>query len=326
MGRRSILIRAIGFLPYSRAVTVETRGTSLGVVALHAAATILPELEVTGASMSDDGVFLVPFQPSRAQDPPVVSSRVRPLGLSEIGDFGYGDLLCNRTSKPVATRIDDGATGRVLYSDGTVWTKYVRRPVGDCVRDWPIKFGGVAIGAAASPRGWVVATEDSAGSMHLRGFGDLSRPLWSIPLRTLLGATIEVKKVMLAPAGGGVTVSLTESPFSWALVDSAGSIRFQSSPFSGRLADTLLDRVGLERWKGYAVLPVRNGFIQTLESPRVQQGLFVLYDIAGRPVKVMRRHGASVLVASAPEMRMLLGYRYNSPRRGSFSRLFMYRY
>lgn len=58
----------------------------------------------------------------------------------------------------------------------------------------------------------------------------------------------------------------------------------------------------------------------------MQQGLFVLYDIAGRPVKVMRRHGTSVLIASAPGMRMLFGYRYNGPRGGSFSRLYMYRY
>ena len=82
----------------------------------------------------------------------------------------------------------------------------------------------------------------------------------------------------------------------------------------------------LDKWKGFAVLPVKNGFIQTLESPRVQQGLFVLYDIAGRPVEVMRRFGSSVLVVSAPEIRMLLGYQCNTPRGGSFARLFMSRY
>ena len=120
-------------------------------------------------------------------------------------------------------------------------------------------------------------------------------------------------------------MALTGAPFTWALVDSTGSVTLRSSPLSGRIADSLLQHAALDHWKSYAVLPVRDGFVQTLESPRVVEGLFVLYDILGRPVKVMRRAGASVLIASVPELRMLLGYQYNSPW-GGRSRLFMYRY
>lgn len=265
---------------YSRAVTVETRGTSLGVVTFGLGfATNLDGEDYCsgcgrgghylpfGASVTEDGLYLVPFQPSNAKDPPFIVIRTRPVGIGDVGELIFGSLQCYVRAKPVGTRIDGGNVVRVLYSDGAVWTRHVRRLSRDCVRDWPIKFGGVAIAAATSHQGWVVATGDSAGSTHIRGFGDLSRPLWSISLRSALGATNEVRKVALAPVSGGVTVSLTEGPFSWALVDSAGSVRFQSSPFTGQLADPLLDRVELEKWKGFSVLPVRNGFIQTLESP-----------------------------------------------------------
>lgn len=276
--------------------------------------------------MTEDGLSLVPFQPSKAKDPPLVMIRARPIGLSEMGEFTYGSHQCNTGSRPVGTRIDGGITGRVLYANGTVWTKRIRlRPVGDCYQAARLRLGGVAIGAAASTRGWVVAVEDSAGLTHLRGYSDFGWALWTLPLATVMGVNKQVKNVILGPTHLGVTVSLTESPFSWALVDSAGSVILQSSPFTGQRADTVLDRLELEKWKGYAVLPVKNGFIQTLESSRTQQGMFVLYDVVGRPVKVMRRFGTSVLVASVPEMRMLLGYRYNSPWGGS-SKLFMYRY
>jgi hypothetical protein len=357
LGPRSILVRAIGFLPYSRVVNVESRGVSLGVVTLHAAVTLLPEIEVTGkiptpafglgfgtnlesgancpwcgrpinylpfgASMTEDGLYLALSQRFGKNAPPSLDFRERPVGLSGFS-FQFRWIQCNRKSRPVATRID-GATARVLYSTGAVWLERLERWSDECFQAITLRLDGVPLGAAPLAMGWIVAVEDSAGLTHLRRFNDFGRLFWTIPLATILGSTKQVKNVILAPASLGVTVSLTESPFSWAVVDSAGSVLLQSSPFTAQTGDTVLERLELEKWKGFAVLPVKDGFIQTLESPRPQQGMFVLYNVVGRPVKVMRRFGASVLIASRPKMRMLLGYQYNSPWGGS-SRLFMYRY
>lgn len=379
LGRWSILVRAIGFLPYSQAVDVVRDGTELGVVSLHRAVVILPELEVTGkvptpafalgfgtnldtselcpgcarepaggpagpriaewrppalggahylpfgASMTEDGLYLVPVQRFKATDPPFIMLRERPIGLGARPDHLLGRWIqCDRRSRPVATRID-GATARVLYSTGAVWFQRLEQGWEECFKAIPLMLDGVAIGAAPLAQGWVVAVEDSAGLTHLHGYNDYGRRLWNMPLAAVLGTAAQIKNVILASAGGGVTVSLTESPFSWALVDSTGSVMLQSSPFTGRAPNDLLTLTDLSGWRGYAVLPVRNGMVQTLESPRKRQGLFVLYDVLGRPVKVMRRAGASALIASAPELRMLLGYQYNSPW-GGRSRLFMYRY
>lgn len=68
VGRWSILVRAIGFLPHSRVVDVDSRGVSLGVVSLHAAATLLPELEVTAR---------IPSPPSASGSPGAWRNTVR---------------------------------------------------------------------------------------------------------------------------------------------------------------------------------------------------------------------------------------------------------
>ena len=358
VGRRSILVRAIGFLPHSRVVDVDSGGVSLGVVTLHAAVTLLPELEVTakiptptfglgfgtnlesmmncswcgraidhlpfGASMTEDGLYLALSLRFGKSAPPSIDFRERQVGLGGFLPPQSRSLKCNTRSRPVATRID-GATARVLYSTGAVWVGSLQLRSVECFPAIPLRLDGVTLSAAPLALGWVVAVEDSAELTHLKRFNDFGRLFWTIPLAAVLGATTRVKHVILAPTSLGVTVSLTESPFSWAMVDSAGAVLLQSSPFTGQTSGSTLERLELEKWKGFAVLPVKNGFIQTLEGSRPQQGMFVLYDVAGRPVKVMRRFGVSVLIASMPDMRMLLGYLYNSPWGGS-SRLFMYRY
>jgi hypothetical protein len=167
--------------------------------------------------------------------------------------------------------------------------------------------------------------EDRAGSATLVNISDFGRRLWTLPLEAVFATDKPVRNVILAPARGGVTVALTEAPYTWTLVDSSGSVTLRSFPLTGARTDSLLRRAAAERWKAYAVLPVQDGFVQTLESPGVTKGLFVLYDILGRPVRVMPRVGTSVLIASAPDLRMLLGYRYKSPW-GGRSTLFMYRY
>lgn len=212
-----------------------------------------------------------------------------------------------------------------MYADGTVWLQRVRPAEWDCLRSVRLFVVGRPLGAVGLARGWVIALEDHAGSVSLVAVSDFGRPLWTLPLATALAADSPVLNPILAPARGGVSVALAEAPFTWALVDSTGSVTLRSSPLTGRIADSLLQRAALEHWKSYAVLPVRDGFVQTLESPGVVEGLFVLYDILGRPAKVMRRSGASVLIASVPELRMLFGYQYTNPR-GGRSRLFMYRY
>jgi hypothetical protein len=355
-GNWSILIRAIGFLPYTHLVQVTRDGVSLGVVTLHQAAVILPEIKVeakipapafalgfrtnlegsescwlcggrylaAGASMSDDGLYLVSNQKFRARDPPIVQYWDRAIGLGDwTTSIGSRVLTC-KGPRPLATRVD-GGTARVLYANGTVWLERIRPWSWECLRSVLLVVEGRPLSAAGLARGWVIALEDHAGSVSLIAVDDFGRPLWTIPLPTALAADQPARNLILAPASGGVTVALTSPPFIWALVDSTGSVVLRSSPLVGRIADSLLQRAALEGWKSYAVLPVRNGFVQTLESPRVVDGLFVLYDILGHPVKVMRRAGASVLIASVPELRMLLGYQYNSPW-GGRSRLFMYRY
>jgi len=358
LGRWSILVRAIGFLSYGQLVQVDRGGTDLGAVRLHRAIFSLPEVEVMGkipapsfglalwtnldstaacigcdrgeqhlpfgASMTEDGLYVALVQPFRATAPPVIEVRMRSVVYDEAGPFGFGILHCNWGSRPVATRID-GPTIRVLYSTGAVW---LTRPVsgsGKCLQAAPLALYGVPIGAAPLPQGWVVAVEDSAGLTTLRGFNDSARPLWTIPLAAVLAETTPVKNVILAPAGGAVTVSLTESPFSWALVDSTGSVMQRSSPLTGPAANDLLAQTDLGGWTGHAVLPLEVGWVQTLESSDRREGLFVLYDVASRASRVTRRAGASVLIASIRDHRMLLGYLYKNPRAGN-SRLLRYRY
>jgi hypothetical protein len=357
-GTWSILLRAIGFLPNSKIVQVGRGSTELGPLALHRAAVILPELEVTGklpapafglgfatnleamtncawcgraanylpfgASMTEDGLYLAMTQPSGRNAPPWIAFRERPVGLGGWGHAATHWIQCNKRSSPVATRID-GVTARILYSTGAIWLESLDRWSDECFQAIPLVFEGAPLAAAPLAVGWVVALEDSAGNTTLQGFNDFGKRLWTVPLATVLGSDTRVKNVILAPALRWVTVSLSESPFSWALVESTGSVVRQSSPFIGSALNDLLSQPDISAWRSYAVLPVRNGFVQTLESPRRQNGLLVLYDILGRPVKVMRRAGVSVLIASAPDLRMLFGYKYNNPLRGS-ARLFVYRY
>lgn len=358
LGTWSILVRAIGFLPHTRSVQLTGDAFPIGVLTLHQAAVLLPEIKVeakipapafalgfrtaldgaescsvcgglysaAGASMSDDGLYLVTNQRFGPKNPPVIDVRSRWIGL---GDFGGGGpkrqyLTCETRSRPLASRVDAGIA-RALYADGTVWLQQVRPGSWECLRSVLLFVGGRPLGAAGLGQGWVIAMEDHVGSASLIAVSDFGQPLWTVPLALALAVDSVSLDLILAPARGGVTVALTDAPFTWALVDSTGTITLRSSPLMGLVADSLLQRATRDRWKSYAVLPVRNGFVQTLESPRVGEGLFVLYDILGRPVKVMRRAGASVLLASVPEMRMLFGYQYNSPW-GGRSRLFMYRY
>lgn len=288
-----------------------------------------------GASMTDDGMFQVLGRLPEGRAPerdslPVVFWYMRPVDPNPFVGYAGAGLICYREAglrRPVATRFDsDRVTGRVLFSDGTMWLRGLGQGIRDeCRRSALLFLDRTPLGAAGVGGGWVVALEDRARAVSLVGIRDLGKG-WTLPLAAVLATDQPVRDVILAPARGGVTVASSGPPFAWSLVDSSGSVTLRSSPLTGRQADSLLRRAARERWNAYAVLPVVNGFVQTLESAQAREGAFVLYDILGRPVKVLPRGGnAPVLIASAPEMRMLLGYVYQRPG-GGRSRLFLYRY
>jgi carboxypeptidase family protein len=356
VGSWTLVVRAIRFLPDTQVVRVTALGASLGAVVLHSSPVILPELEATGklpspafglafgttidaarycggcdlserflpsgASMTEGGRYLVLARARWRDTVPVIHFYEWQSGVGEPRS-GTGIVCINNRGRPVATRIEDHATARVLFSDGTVW--FNRLGTVDCLRSVLLFLGHTARAAVSLDSSWVIVLEDRARSATLVNLSDHGQLLWTLPLETVFATDKPRRDVILAPARGGATVALTETPYTWALVDSTGSVALRSFPIAGDRTDSLLRRAAAERWKAYAVLPVKDGFVQTLESPGLRMGLFVLYDVLGRPVRVMPRVGPSVLIASAPDLRMLLGYRYRNPWGGK-SVLYMYRY
>ena len=288
-----------------------------------------------GASMTDDGMFQVLGRLPEGRAPerdslPVVFWYMRPVDPNPFVPYAGAGLICYREAglrRPVATRFDsDRVTGRVLFSDGTMWVlRLGLGRVDECRRSALLFLDRTPLSAAGAAGGWVVALEDPARAVSLVGIHDFGKS-WTLPLAAVLATDQPVRDVILAPARGGVTVASSRPPFAWSLVDSSGSVILRSSPLTGRQADSLLRRAAREQWNGYAVLPVVNGFIQTFERAHGHEGAFVVYDILGRPVKALpRAANAPVLIASTPEMRMLLGFVYQ--RSGDArSRLFLYRY
>lgn len=192
----------------------------------------------------------------------------------------------------------------------------------------PLDFkGGKAIGAVALRAGWVVAVHHREGRMTIRAFSDLGAELWAMSLDSVLDDTTpREQQVLLAPTLRGVTVALTETPFSWAEIDTTGSVVLRSSPLINSTGIEALGKEVVGGWQAHAAFPIPDGFVQTFESADRGRSIFVVYDRIGRPVKALSSPWASGLLASYPTHRMVLAYRYLGPGRRRDARLLLFRF
>jgi hypothetical protein len=112
-------------------------------------------------------------------------------------------------------------------------------------------------------------------------------------------------------------VTRRDWPFDWVELDGAGQPARRSVAAA---ADT-----ALAGWHSYAVLPIENGYIQTVENAAHSRRRYRLFDILGRLVGYPTGAASPVLVAVIPGSRLLLGFRYLNPT-GSRSVPWVYGY
>jgi hypothetical protein len=158
--------------------------------------------------------------------------------------------------------------------------------------------------------GWLVAGFDSAGTAHLTLYSATGERLWDTTPPPFLNSRQALERAHMAGTTLGATIASASWPFEWAEVDASGGLRIRARPFAAS------DSIQYAKWTALPVLPITNGFVQTLTNPGAGQRRIVLYDLPGRPISVSQLAGAPGFVASDPHRRKLIGLRYSSAGRG----------
>jgi hypothetical protein len=105
----------------------------------------------------------------------------------------------------------------------------------------------------------------------------------------------------------GATIASETWPFEWAELNASGGLRVKVRPFA-----TTEDSISFSHWIALPVLPIENGFVQTLTGPGAAERRIVLYDVLGRVISVSQTAGAPGFIASDPSRRKLIGLRFSS--------------
>ena len=201
----------------------------------------------------------------------------------------------------------------LLDRSGVVWGKRVHHldSQGTCHRMTIIGAGRSIMNGGPMLGGWLIAAFDSAGTAHLTLYSPTGEPIWDTQPPPFLNSRQALEGVHIAGTTLGATIASDTWPFEWAEVNASGELRIKSRPFA-----TSIDSIQYSRWTALPVLPITNGFVQTLTNPGARQRRIVLYDLLGRPIAVSQSAGAPGFVASDPYRRKLIGLRYSSAGRG----------
>ncbi len=232
---------------------------------------------------------------------------------------GAGAPTC-RTSAPVVAGRFFGEEGSLLLLDvdGQLYLT-PRRRVGrepSCGALGHLTVAGRVTQAAVSPGGWAVVSDSGVTSMTLAGY-DLNGTLrWDLPLRGW-GSPEDLSLAHLSGGTGSVTLAAPRWPFRWLEVDTNGTIRRESSPFMGldKAQGVPADSLAYQDWRALGVIPLMDGWIQTLVRSDFTDRVLVLYDRVGRARTLTRLEGAPLLLAGDPDHRSLIGIRPARPGR-----------
>lgn len=282
----------------------------------------------SGAAMTKDGVFVVQVMRQFGRPDSLMVTRVRNPRMV-YGSWGFGSVCSQRRFRTVGTRIGnpiDPDAVLLLDATGRIWDGRGFGRSGTCKSVGRLDLPGRLLAASDRQQGWVVAVAPDTAPALVTEVTNAGRERWRKPVIEILGSEPGGQGLILASSSRGVTIAATSSPFTWAEVDSTGRVRVRSSPLAGRGSRSIFPDGIPPGWIAYPVLEVPNGFVQTLESERGDDGRLVVYDLLGRPLRAMGRMGFAALIASLPEERLAFGFHYRGPTRANGAHLFVYFY
>jgi len=347
-GAYSLRVRRIGFL--AQVIEVDANGplVSLPPIVLRAAPALLPEVAVEGrlpsttfylsegfhvsaefagpgavdyatyetwdahgAALSPNDLLAVRQVSPRAEfriygwyDPP--DKRMSWYLIGAVGCPKFLDM-------PLATAWQ-GFTYTVLqlYRDGTVWATKVGpfNPGPRCRHLTSIASGRTLLNGGPMLGGWVTTALDSAGTAHLSLYSSTGAVVWDTAPPPFLHTNAAARRAHFAATPLGATIAAETWPFEWAELDASGGMHIKVRPFA-----TAADSISFSRWTALPVLPIANGFVQTLTSPGAAERRIVLYDLRGRVISLSETAGAPGFIASDPTRRKLIGLRFSSAGR-----------
>ena len=201
----------------------------------------------------------------------------------------------------------------LLDHSGEVWARRVA-PLerdGGCHRKTTVGAGRTIVNGGPMLGGWLVAGFDSAGTARLTLYSATGQFIWDTTPPPFLNSRQALERAHLAGTPLGATIASAAWPFEWAEVNASGELRIRARPFPASA-----DSIQYTKWTALSVLPITNGFVQTLINPGAGRRRIVLYDLLGRPISVSQLAGAPGFVASDPYRRKLIGLRYSSAGRG----------
>jgi len=344
-GTYALRFRRIGY----RALVIQVAATrpvvSLPPIVLKAVPEQLPELAVEGKLPSPTFYLRASFHVSaKFQSGPKYQTwetrgaalspnallairHVAPAGAF-LGLYGWYDRPTSRTSwymigtggcphlldVPLAAAWQGWSdTLLLLEQSGAVWARRIPHldAYGPCHRKTTVGAGRAIINGGPMLGGWLVAGFDSAGTARLTLYSATGQVTWDTTPPPFLNSRQALERAYMAGTPLGATIASAAWPFEWAEINATGGLRIRARPFA-----TSTDSMQYARWTALPVLPIVNGFVQTLTNLGAGQRRIVVYDLLGRPISVSQSAGAPGFVASDPHRRKLIGLRYSSAGRG----------
>lgn len=226
------------------------------------------------------------------------------------GEFTVSSGACPRKDDfPLATAwvgLSDSIV--MLYRSGDVWQQ--RRghglTTGACLRRPKLVVTDSILNAGPMLGGWLVISRDTSNRPHLSLHSTVGVE-WATSPPSFLRSESDLRLAHIAPTALGATIAAPHWPFEWVEVNASGEARVQSRPFA-----RLTDSSKYSRWTALPVLPITNGFVQTLLGPGARDRQIVVYTLLGRPIGLTQIAGAPGLIASDLLRRKLLGLRFSS--------------
>ncbi|HEY9383686.1 MAG TPA: carboxypeptidase-like regulatory domain-containing protein [Gemmatimonadales bacterium] len=344
-GTYVVRLRRIGYRTTEIEVAATRPLVSLRPIVLHAVAEQLPDIAVEAElptptfylrARSQVSARFFPFGPRYERWDPqgaalsgaaFLAVHHLPPGGSYLRLVGWYDSPSGKTSwhmvglggcptaddLPVATAWS-GLSDFLLLLDrsGTVWTQRIqdRNELGVCHRELSLGSSRTLLSAGPMFGGWVVATQDSGSSVHLTLYSSVGETLWDTIPPPFLRSRRALQRAHFTGTDLGATIASDSWPFEWTEVNASGGLRFTARPFTSPA-----DSIRYAGWTAFPVLPIPNGFVQSLASPGALEGRIVLYNILGKRISVSQLAGAPAFVASDPPRRRLVGFRFSSAGR-----------
>jgi hypothetical protein len=344
-GTYAVRFRRIGY----RALVIQVAATrpvvSLPPIVLSVVPEQLPELAVEGKLPSTTFYLRASFHVSaKFQSGPKYQTwetrgaalspnallairHVAPAGAF-LGLYGWYDRPTSRTSwymigtggcphfldLPLAAAWQGWSdTLLLLDQSGAVWARRIPHldAYGHCHRKTTVGAGRAIVNGGPMLGGWLVAGFDSAGTARLTLYSATGQVIWDTIPPPFLNSRQALERAHMAGTPLGATIASAAWPFEWAEVHATGGMRIRARPFP-----VSVDSIQHTKWTALPVLPIVNGFVQTLTNPGAGQRRIVLYDLLGRPISISQPAGAPGFVASDLYRRKLIGLRYSSAGRG----------